>query len=146
MKGLDFKPLSTGEFASLRASTRFGVEVQEAKGCILVVLTGSLTLGEATAALRPVSEGLSKYGGECVLLDMCDTTRIDSAGLGELVHLAAVIERAKGGLVAVRPRRQFLHSLLVETRVATLMEVCESRETAVEAVKRWLALRSVPVG
>jgi anti-anti-sigma regulatory factor len=140
MSKFEFRPIST---ATLGVTGRivkesFSVAVSEQNGCTLVELAGRFLLGEATSAIRAVFQELHTLGALCILLDLSDVTHLDSAGLGEIAHLSTITADAGGRIFAVRPRRSYLYSLLLETKVAAQMHLSEWRDPALQAAERWM--------
>lgn len=87
---------------------------------------------------RAFLQKLDRDEAQCVVIDLERVLLIDSAGLGELTHLAASLRRSGGALFAIRPQRPFVHDLLVQTKVATLMYLFTWREPALAAAERWV--------
>jgi anti-anti-sigma factor len=140
MTNHQFRPVSTvpiGPGGQVMCES-FTASVSRQNGFTIVVLAGRVALGEATTILRGVFEELPRNGAQCILLDMRELERIDSAGLAELIHLAAVVHDCGGELFGVWPRRSLLHGLLKETRVAGLIYLFDRREPAVQAAERWV--------
>src|ERR1017187_7195890 len=69
------------------------------KGDVIIVdVSGRLTLGESTSALRNRMRELVEGGSRRIVLNMADVTYIDSSGIGELVAAYTTIATAGGEL------------------------------------------------
>src|SRR5262245_15204688 len=79
--------LSTGGNMALNIEKRLRGDV------IVIELSGNITLGEASGALREAVKETANSGSKKVLLDLGGVGYIDSAGLGELVGAYATCER-----------------------------------------------------
>ncbi len=60
------------------------MQTREVSGVTIIDLSGQITLGEASAALREEVRDQLGSGSSKILLNLGDVTYIDSAGLGEL--------------------------------------------------------------
>jgi anti-sigma B factor antagonist len=108
------------------------IKVHEENSVSIVALSGKLTIGEGTAALRNKVEELVE-GGSCrILLNMADVTYIDSSGLGELVAVRATVDRA-GGEIKLLNLGKHVHDLLKITKLYTVFEVFEDQASAIQS-------------
>jgi anti-sigma B factor antagonist len=92
----------------------------------IVRLTGRLTLGEASSALRDWIRGAVQLKAD-VLVDLSDVTYVDSAGLGELVasyNSITAVGRKTGNRV---------DSLLHITKLYSTFEIFADEPAALES-------------
>ena len=93
-------------------------------------LNGKLTLGESTAALREAIRKLINKGRKLILLNLKNTTYIDSAGIGELVSSFVAVKKQGGALNLVNLEKR-VHGILQMTKLLTVFEVFENEQAAV---------------
>jgi anti-sigma B factor antagonist len=104
--------------------------IHEKNGVSVVAMSGKLTLGESTSALRNKIHELSERGSGRILLDMADLTYIDSSGVGELVAAHAAVANAGGDMKLLNLARR-VHDLLKVTKLYTVFEVFEDEGPAI---------------
>jgi anti-sigma B factor antagonist len=96
----------------------------------IVEVSGELTLGEDTLALRSNIRMLVDGGFTRILLNMAGVTYIDSSGIGELVAAYTTVTTARGEIkllnLAKRP-----HDLLKITKLYTVFETFEDEASAI---------------
>jgi anti-sigma B factor antagonist len=104
----------------------------------IIRLTGRLTLGEASGALREWIRGAVHLKCD-VLVDLSGVTYVDSAGLGELVASYNSITAVGRQMKLLRPGSR-VDSLLHITKLYSTFEIFEDEAAALasfrEAVKR----------
>jgi anti-sigma B factor antagonist len=104
--------------------------VHEKSGVSVVDISGKLTLGESTSALRNKMHELAESGSGRILLNMADVTYIDSSGIGELVAAHTTVANA-GGDIKLLNLAERVHDLLKITKLYTVFEVFEDEASAV---------------
>lgn len=100
----------------------------------VVELTGRLTLGRGTEALREVIDTVLARGRPNILLNFADVFYIDSSGLGTLVHANSLVQRAGGRLKLMKPR-EVARDLIQITRLYTVFEVFDDEKTALASFR-----------
>lgn len=112
------------EEVSLIANTR------ELGDVTVVDLSGRITLGEGSSALRDTVRDLLAQGKKNILLNLGDVSYCDSTGLGTLVssYTTAANQGAKLKLVNVQKK---MHDLLQITKLYTVFETYDDEATAV---------------
>jgi anti-sigma B factor antagonist len=75
---------------SLKMSNR------EVNGIVIIDLSGQLTLGESSAAIRDEVRDQTNQGLLKILLNLANVTYIDSAGLGELTAAYTSVKNRGG--------------------------------------------------
>ncbi len=103
-------------------------------GIIVVDCAGRLIFGDETAALRDLVRSLVKDGVQ-IVLNLADTTYIDSGGLGTLVALYTTARNA-GGAIKLARLTQRVGDLLQVTKLLTVFEVHNSEYDALEAFRQ----------
>jgi anti-sigma B factor antagonist len=98
----------------------------------VVDVAGRITLGDGTNTLRDAMEGLVAGGGRKVLLNLADTSYIDSSGFGELVSGYTSLRRAGGSLKLLNPTQR-IKSLLDMTNLSAIFEVHDDEARAVQS-------------
>ena len=104
------------------------------KGDVIIVdVSGRLTLGESTSALRTMMRELVEGGSRRIVLNMAEVTYIDSSGIGELVAAYTTIATA-GGVVKLLNLAKRVHELLYITKLYTVFESFEDEASALAVV------------
>ena len=98
----------------------------------IVDVSGKLTLGEATSALRETIRDLVNTGSKDIVLNMADVSYMDSSGLGELVGAHTTVTTA-GGEIKLLNLAKRVHDLLKVTKLYTVFEVFEDETAAVKS-------------
>ena len=109
---------------SLKMGTR------EVKDIIIIDLSGRLTMGEASAALRDEIHDEVGHGFRKVLLNLADVTYIDSAGLGELTAAYTSVKNREGQLKLLNLTKR-VHDLMQITKLYTVFDVFDDEKTAI---------------
>ena len=101
------------------------------KGDVIIVdVSGRLTLGESTSALRTMMRELVEGGSRRIVLNMAEVTYIDSSGIGELVAAYTTIATAGGELKLLNLAKR-VHELLYITKLYTVFESFEDEASAI---------------
>lgn len=109
---------------SLKIGTR------EVKDIIILDLSGQLTLGEASAALRDEVLDAINNGFRKVLVNLADVTYIDSAGLGELTSAYTSVKNRDGALKLLKLTKR-VHDLMQITKLYTIFEVYDDERKGI---------------
>lgn len=101
-------------------------------GVLIIDATGRITLGEGADSLRYTIREMARNGHKKIILNLADTSYLDSSGLGELVSGFTVLanQGASLKLLQLTPR---IKDLLQLANLYTVFEVFESEEEAVES-------------
>jgi anti-sigma B factor antagonist len=110
-------------FMSLKMSTR------ESNGIVIIDLSGQITLGDASAALRDEVRDQSGHGFKKILLNLADVTYIDSAGLGELTAAFTSVKN-RGGELKLLNLTKRVHDLMQITKLYTVFDVYDDEKKA----------------
>jgi anti-sigma B factor antagonist len=102
-------------------------------GAVTVVdVSGRLTLGEESAALRHLLGDLVGQGRTKIVLDLGDVDYIDSSGIGELVSGYRTVTKAGGDLKLLH-LTQKVHDLLQITRLFLVFDVHSDEAVALRS-------------
>jgi anti-sigma B factor antagonist len=109
---------------SLKMATR------EVGGIVIIDLSGQITLGDASAALRTEVLDQVNNGSKKILLNLAEVTYIDSAGLGELTGSFTSV-RNRGGQLKLLSLTKRVHDLMQITKLYTVFDVYDDEKKAV---------------
>jgi anti-sigma B factor antagonist len=104
-------------------------------GIIVLGMRGRITLGRETETFRGKIKELIEAGHRRLILDLGEITYIDSVGLSTLIAGWTSMRKQGGDLKLVR-LPQGVHQLLQITRLATVFEIHNSVESALQAFGR----------
>ena len=109
---------------SIKSTTR------EVNGVTILDISGKITLGEASAALRETVKDALAKGSKKIVLNLADVSYVDSAGLGELVSAYTTVKNAGGTLKLLKITKK-VSDLLVITKLVTVFETFDDEGAAV---------------
>ncbi len=98
----------------------------------VVDVSGKITLGEGSSALRDVLRDLTANGDKKVLLNLSEVTYIDSSGIGELVSGFTSVANA-GGTLKLLGLTKRVKDLLQITKLYTVFDVHEEEAHAIRS-------------
>ena len=99
----------------------FKANVRHTGDVAIVDLAGKLTLGEGCGMLRETIKDAIAKGDRKILVNLKETTYIDSSGLGELVASYASVTNA-GGQIKLLNAESRVHDLLTVTKLYSVFE------------------------
>jgi anti-sigma B factor antagonist len=111
------------EMAELNISER------QADGVTILDLTGRITIGEGSVALRTAIRRLLSEGKKNILLNLGGVSYIDSSGIGELVSSFTTVKK-DGGSLKLLNLTQKVQDLLAITKLLTVFDVYENEDEA----------------
>ena len=97
-------------------------------------LSGRITLGEASVAVRDVINDLMGKGNKKILLNLADVNYIDSSGIGVLVSGFTTV-RSKGGELKLVNITKRIRDLLQITKLYSLFDIKDDEATAVASFR-----------
>ncbi len=97
-------------------------------------MSGKITIGEGSVALRSAIRRLLEEGKKKILLNLAGVGYIDSSGIGELVSSYTAINNA-GGQLKLLSLTQKLQDLLAITKLLTVFETYDDEEEAKASFK-----------
>jgi len=98
----------------------------------VIDVSGRITLGEGSAALREALRDLVSKGQKKVLLNLGDVSYIDSSGIGELVSGFTTVTNSGGNLKLLNLNKR-VKDLLQITKLYTVFEVHEDEAAAIRS-------------
>jgi anti-sigma B factor antagonist len=98
----------------------------------VVDVSGRITLGEGSSALREALRNMIARGGRKVLLNLAEVSYIDSSGIRELVTAYTSLTNAGGALKLMRPNKR-VNDILQITRLDTIFEIHDEETQAVRS-------------
>jgi anti-sigma B factor antagonist len=106
------------------------IATREVNGVVIIDLSGRLTMGEASAAIREEVVDQLRQGFRKILLNLADVTYIDSAGLGELTAAYTSVKNRDGALKLLKLTKR-VHDLMQITKLYTVFDVFDDERTAI---------------
>lgn len=98
----------------------------------VIDVSGRITLGEGSSALRDVLKDLVAKGHRKILLNLGDVTYIDSSGIGELVSGFTSMANLGGTLKLLSLTRR-VKDLLQITKLYTVFDVHDDEAHAISS-------------
>ena len=114
---------------SIKISTR------QVDGVTILDLSGRITLGEGSVTLRDAIRDLVNKGEKHILLNVGDTSYIDSSGLGEMVSAYTSVKNAGGELKLLNLTKK-VKDLLQITKLYTVFDIKDDEASAVASFSR----------
>ena len=113
---------------------QLNLATQTKDGVLVVHCSGRIVFGEEAVLLRDtVKEAVTQNNR--IVLDLAEVNYIDSGGLGTLVALRTTAINA-GGTVKLASLTRRVDDLLQITKLATVFDVYDSEEEAVESFRK----------
>jgi anti-sigma B factor antagonist len=110
------------------------IKTRQSGDITILDVSGKITLGEGSSALRDKVRDLSAAGSKKLLLNLGDVTYIDSSGIGELVSAFTTTSNQGGSLKLLNLTKR-VKDLLQITKLYTVFEVWEDEPHAVASFK-----------
>ena len=108
------------------------INIRSNRGVTVVDITGRITMGAGAATLRETLRAMPRDGHKKILLNLEETTSIDSSGLGVLVA-AFASTRNQGGQLKLLNLTNRVKDLLLVTKLFTVFEVFDDETLAVRS-------------
>jgi anti-sigma B factor antagonist len=105
------------------------ISERQADGVTILDLTGRITIGEGSVALRTAIRRLLSEGKKNILLNLGGVSYIDSSGIGELVSSFTTVKK-DGGSLKLLNLTQKVQDLLAITKLLTVFDVYENEDEA----------------
>jgi anti-anti-sigma factor len=106
------------------------VEVSEVDGFHLVRVSGEIDLSNARDVMDSIGRGVPS-DASLVLVDLTDTSYLDSAGISMLFRLGERLHYSRQELRLVVPRRSTIRAVLEMTRLTSVIPVAETLDEGV---------------
>jgi len=110
------------------------INERQAGDVTVLDMSGKITIGEGSVALRTAIRRLLEEGKKRILLNLAGVSYIDSSGIGELVSSYTAINKEMGQLKLLN-LTQKLQDLLTITKLLTVFDVYESEADALNSFK-----------
>jgi len=110
------------------------ISERQAGDVTVLDMSGKITIGEGSVALRTAIRRLLEEGKKKILLNLAGVGYIDSSGIGELVSSYTAINK-DGGQLKLLNLTQKLQDLLTITKLLTVFDVYEDEAEALNSFK-----------
>ena len=97
-------------------------------------MSGKITIGEGSVALRAAIRRLLEESKKRILLNLAGISYVDSSGIGELVSSYTAINK-EGGQLKLLNLTQKIQDLLTITKLLTVFDVYDSEADALNSFK-----------
>ena len=108
------------------------IDTRKVGDVTVVDVSGRITLGEGSSALRDVLRDLTAQGNKKILLNLSEVSYIDSSGLGELVSGFTSVSNG-GGTLKLLGLTKRVKDLLQITKLYTVFDVHEEEAHAIRS-------------
>src|SRR6185369_12212592 len=108
------------------------ISERQAGDITILDLTGKVTIGEGSVALRTTIRRLLGEGKNKLLLNLAGVGYIDSSGIGELVSSFTAVNK-EGGVLKLLNLTQKIQDLLAITKLLTVFDVYDSEAEALSS-------------
>src|SRR5262247_1162605 len=105
------------------------INERQAGDVTVLDMSGKITIGEGSVALRSGIRRLLEEGKKRILLNLSGVSYVDSSGIGELVSSYTAINKEGGQLKLLR-LTQKLQDLLTITKLLTVFDAYEDEADA----------------
>lgn len=108
------------------------IHLRETGGVTILDLSGRITIGEGSVALRDIVREQIALGKERIIINLEDVSYIDSSGLGELIS-AFVAAKNRGVSLKLLNLTKRIHELMQITKLYTVFDVYDDEDAAIES-------------
>ena len=108
------------------------ISTRQVEDVTVVDVSGRITLGEETSALRQAVRDLISQGKKKIVLNLAEVSYIDSSGVGELVACYTAA-RNQGGEMKLLNLTKKVHDLLQVTKLYTIFDIKDDEFMAVKS-------------
>jgi anti-sigma B factor antagonist len=110
------------------------INERQAGDVTVLDMSGKITIGEGSVALRTGVRRLLEEGKKRILLNLGQVSYIDSSGIGELVSSYTAINK-EGGQLKLLNLTQKLQDLLTITKLLTVFDTYDNEADALNSFK-----------
>jgi anti-sigma B factor antagonist len=110
------------------------INERQAGDVTVLDMSGKVTIGEGSVALRTAIRRLLEEGKKRILLNLAGISYVDSSGIGELVSSYTAINK-EGGQLKLLNLTQKIQDLLTITKLLTVFDVYDSEADALNSFK-----------
>ena len=108
------------------------IDTRKVGDVTVVDVSGRITLGEGSSAMRDILRELTAQGNKKILLNLSEVSYIDSSGIGELVSGFTSVANA-GGTLKLLGLTKRVKDLLQITKLYTVFDVHEEEAHAIRS-------------
>ena len=108
------------------------INERQAGDVTVLDMSGKITIGEGSVALRTAIRRLLEEGKKRILLNLAGVGYIDSSGIGELVSSYTAINKDGGQLKLLNLTKR-IEDLLSITKLLTVFETFDSEAEAIKS-------------
>lgn len=108
------------------------INERQAGDVTVLDMSGKITIGEGSVALRTAVRRMLEEGKKRILLNLAQVSYIDSSGIGELVSSFTAINK-EGGQLKLLNLTQKLQDLLTITKLLTVFDVYDKEAEALNS-------------
>ncbi|MFV0389602.1 MAG: STAS domain-containing protein [Pyrinomonadaceae bacterium] len=105
------------------------ISERQAGDVTILDLSGKVTIGEGSVALRNAIRKVLSEGKKKIILNLADVGYVDSSGIGEFVSSYHAVNK-DGGTLKLLNLTQKIHDLLAITKLLTVFDVYEDEGEA----------------
>jgi anti-sigma B factor antagonist len=110
------------------------INERQAGDVTVLDMSGKITIGEGSVALRAAIRRLLEEGKKRILLNLAGISYVDSSGIGELVSSYTAINK-EGGQLKLLNLTQKIQDLLTITKLLTVFDVYDGEADALNSFK-----------
>ena len=110
------------------------INERQAGDVTVLDMSGKITIGEGSVALRSAIRKLIEEGKKKILLNLAQVSYVDSSGIGELVSSFTAVNK-EGGSLKLLNLTQKIQDLLAITKLLTVFDVFDSEAEALSSYK-----------
>ena len=110
------------------------INERQAGDVTVLDLSGKITIGEGSVALRTAIRRLLEEGKKRILLNLAGVSYVDSSGIGELVSSYTAINK-EGGQLKLLNLTQKIQDLLTITKLLTVFDTYDKEADALNSFK-----------
>jgi anti-sigma B factor antagonist len=110
------------------------INERQAGDVTVLDMSGKITIGEGSVALRAAIRRLLEESKKRILLNLAGISYVDSSGIGELVSSYTAINK-EGGQLKLLNLTQKIQDLLTITKLLTVFDVYDSEADALNSFK-----------
>ena len=108
------------------------INERQAGDVTVLDMSGKITIGEGSVALRTAIRRLLEEGKKRILLNLAQVSYIDSSGIGELVSSFTAVKK-EGGTLKLLKLTQKIQDLLAITKLLTVFDTYDEEATALSS-------------
>ena len=110
------------------------INERQAGDVTVLDMSGKITIGEGSVALRSAIRRLIEEGKKKILLNLSQVSYVDSSGIGEFVASFTAIGR-EGGQLKLLNLTQKIQDLLAITKLLTVFDTYDDESSALNSFK-----------